>query len=160
MPIDYSHLPLKLTGLTEREQIKDTLYRCLLSFDSGSKQLFESAITSDRESFSMKIGDQPVVQGADKVWKESIEHIGQMDTQHNVSGVRIDIKPDGKSAFVTANALNQHLKEGQGMNLEADHLLAGGFYELDYVKEAEEWRIKHFGMKIVWTRGSWAVLGN
>lgn len=160
MPVDNYSYPVKLQGLTEREAITDALYRCVMAFDGNNKQLFESAITTKRDAFSMQIGDYPKMVGLETVYKDSFDHIGPMETQHHVTCVRIDIKPDGKTAFVTANALNQHFKPGTSFNPEAENFLAGGVYELDFVREGDEWRIKHFGMKIVWTRGNQAVLAH
>lgn len=158
MPIDYSRVPLKLNGLTDREAIKDTLYRFVMSFDSGNKQLFESAVVSNHKQFSMQIGDKPKMEGVDAVYSQSFEQVGAMETQHTVSCVRIDIKPDGSSAFVTANAQNQHFKAGEGLKPDADNFLAGSFYEVDVIKEEGEWLIKHFEMQIIWTRGNGAVM--
>jgi hypothetical protein len=95
--------------------------------------------------------------GTETIIEQSVKHVGQLDTQHLVSGIRIDIKPDGKSASLMCNALNQHMRAGEGFKQEKDNFLAGSIYEMEYVKEEGGWKIAKWVLRIIYTQGTRAV---
>ena len=60
---------------------------------------------------------------------------------------------------MTANALAQHYRAGQGQVPNAERMLAGSTYDVQVAKEASgQWKIKTLVLKITWTEGSWAVM--
>lgn len=158
MPLDISAYPTKLTGLSDREEIADALYRVLLAFDHNDADLFRSAMATTVEP-SMTIGDRPTMTGTETIVSQGVNLVGPLDTQHLVSGIRIDIRPDGKSAFLTCNAQNQHRRPKEGLSPEAENLLSGSLYEMEYVKEDGGWKIAKWDLKIIYLQGTWAVMG-
>ena len=156
MPFDTSSYPTTLTGLTEREAIADCLYRATLAFDHNDHRLFRSACSTSTPTV-MQIGDQDPIVGVENIIERSVDHVGKMDTQHLVSGIRIDVRPDAKTASLTCNALNQHFRPGDGLKAEKDNLLAGSLYEMEFVKEDDGWKIAKWVLKIIYTQGTYAV---
>jgi hypothetical protein len=62
-------------------------------------------------------------------------------------------------AHMTASALAQHYRAGQGQVPNAERMLAGSTYDIQVVKEASgQWKIKTWVLKIIWIEVSWAVM--
>ena len=149
--------PQSLSGLSTREEITDTVVRACLALDSNNKSLWESAWASDPD-ISLEINGN-VMKGMESLNKNCFDGIGPMDTQHLVSSIRVDVKEGADTAHVTANALAQHYRPGQGRVADAERLLAGSIYDVKVVKEANgRWKLKTWVLKIIWTEGNWAVM--
>jgi SnoaL-like domain len=149
--------PLSLSGLSTREQISDAIFRACLGLDSNNKALWESAWASDPE-ISMDIGGN-VLTGLENMNKNCFDNIGPMDTEHLITSVRIDVQEGASVSHVTANALNQHFRKGQGNDANAEHLLTGSIYDIHVVKvNSGEWKLKTWAAKIIWRQGTSAVM--
>ncbi|SCU89906.1 LANO_0D06854g1_1 [Lachancea nothofagi CBS 11611] len=145
-----------LSGLTTREEIVDVVYRVCLALDSNDKALWESAWARSPD-ITLDIGGN-VSTGLEKI-NAGFDSIGPMDTQHLVSSVRVDVKDGSDKAHVTANALAQHFRAGQGQVPNADHLLVGSTYDIQIVKQADgAWKLKTWVLKVTWTEGTWDVM--
>lgn len=153
MPLDTT-FPIKLTGLTLREEIEDVIIRACLAFDHGSKELMLSTLTKAGDS-QMIIGERTYV-GMEI--PEALNHVGQMDTQHLISGVRIDVEEDAETAYLTCNFQNQHFPAGEGMKDVKKNLLSAGIYEVDLVKEDDGWKIKLWSLKIIYLEGDFSIM--
>jgi hypothetical protein len=106
--------PLNLSGLTPREEITDAVHRLLLAIDHNSPELLNSAIISRAKSPGKKTAFElweggkfkfPIPSGLAGV----VASMGEMDTLHMISNVRIDVREDGETAGVVAYALAQHV---------------------------------------------------
>ncbi|KAH8678229.1 hypothetical protein BX600DRAFT_147483 [Xylariales sp. PMI_506] len=173
--------PTFLTGLTTREAIADAITRACLAIDSNDRALWESAwatstsgadgapplaAASARDEVSMVINGREL-RGMDTLYSECFDRVGPMDTQHLISGLRIELlgskekdEEEEEEARATANALNQHFRPGQGMVPGAEHLLVGSTYDIRLVREAHDgqWRIRSWVLKSIWGQGNPEVL--
>jgi hypothetical protein len=149
--------PHSLSGLTVREQISDCLIRACLALDAYDRPLWDSAWATS-SPVSLVVNGR-VMQGKEAVDHDCFDVAGPLDTQHLLSGVRIDVKEGAHTARLTCNALNQHFRPGEGLKTGAEHLMAGSVYEVEVVKEdSGEWRMKTWKLNLRWSQGSWAVM--
>lgn len=151
MPIDTSNFPLKLSGLTDREEIADALYRICYGFDGGNFELFRSGWSSKEDSWfeirnEKKVGHEEI----NKVFHA----IASLDSHHLITNVRINIK--GETAILHANAQNQHFRNNEGLQISEGrpNFLGGGVYEVHFVKEEGEWKVFGWVYKTLWCQGS------
>ena len=153
LEMPYTH---SLSGLSPREQIEDVVIRACLAFDSNDKPLFQSAWAKEPDII-LDINGK-TLRGMERI-NECFDSIGPMDTQHFVSSIRIDVKEYERVAQVTANALNQHFRAGEGQLLHSERLLTGSTYNIRAVKEDDgQWKLKTWALKTIWTEGTWAVI--
>lgn len=148
--------PTTLPSLRDREAIPDALYRCVLGIDTDDKTLFDSAFTQDA-SFDF---NGSVMSGLDAIHTGMFDNVSKLDTTHFVSNVRVNFRDGVSTASMTASALAQHFRPGQGNEAGATRLTSGSLYFIDLVKDNEDgaWRVKHWTMKLVWTEGDWGVM--
>lgn len=159
--------PITLTSLTSREAVADALYRAVTGLDANDLSLFESAFELQDCMFDL---NGTVSTGIQEIRDNVFSAVGPLDTTHFISNVRVSLtegegKKEGEEekAYMTAYALAQHYRTGEGIDLKAErgHLMSGSMYFLDLVKsEGNEglWRIKKWGMKIVWLDGDMGVV--
>lgn len=143
-------LQSNLSGLTTREAIQDTLYRMLSALDVSDWALFESAFTPDAV-FHL---DDRVMDGLDAIKSGCFDVVSKLDTTHMISNIRI--ANTETTASVTATAMSQHYKKGQGKT-GGPYLLAGALYNIDMVKE-DLWKVKLWKMNVQWAEGDWSVV--
>ena len=149
--------PQTLSGLSTREEIADTIVRACLALDSNNKALWDSVWAADPD-ITLDINGN-VMKGLESITKNCFDGIGPMDTQHLLTSIRVDVKEGANTAQVTANALAQHYRAGQGQDPNAERMLAGSTYDIQVVKEANgQWKVKSWVLKIIWSEGSWAVM--
>lgn len=103
LPLVASIIP----GLTPREAVADTFYRCLFGLDTNEPAIFASAF--------LKNSDTAIFAGPVELrgWKEisaSFEWIFKITTTHISSNVRVDVK-DESTALLTAHVVAHHVKE-------------------------------------------------
>ena len=148
--------PHPLSGLSTREQIADTLTRACLALDSNDKSLWASAWSTEPDiAFDLNGRLLKGQEGVDSGFLLA----GPLDTQHLISGVRIDVQEGANTAHMTANGLNQHYKPGQGLVDNAEHLLAGNMYDVQVVKQSDgQWKIRSWKIKTIWKQGNWSVI--
>ena len=152
-------LPTSLTGLSSREAIADVLHRACLALDLNSPSLWESAWLTSDPSICMEISGRPVIKGWANLNAHALALIGPLDTQHNNSGIRIDLREGASTARLTCNALNQHFRAGEGHKPGAAHLLAGSTYDIELTLDGKsEWKMKSWKLNITWAQGDWAVM--
>lgn len=152
MPTD---LPTTLPGLTDRETIKDALYRCVTGLDTGDATFFESAFTADA-SFDL---NGKVMESLPTIKSDVFDIINKLDTTHFITNERIFHEPNANTAKMTASALAQHFGKGKGLKGDEKRLLTGSPYWIDLVREEGSglWKIKTFVMKSTWVEGSYDV---
>lgn len=83
-----------------------------------------------------------------------------MDTTHFISNIRIDVKDDAAdTASMTAYAVAQHYRKGEGYDPSTPNLMSGGIYTLDMVKDKNDglWKIRKWGANMIWRQGDRAV---
>ncbi|KAL2836230.1 SnoaL-like domain-containing protein [Aspergillus pseudodeflectus] len=153
-------LPILLSpSLTPREAISDALYRCIEGVDTKNKALFDSSFT---QTATFEVNGA-VSEGLAAIHANCFDIIGPKNTTHFVSNIRIHIDESGEKAAMSAYALAQHYREGEGLKGDQERLLTGNFYQLQLVREAglaegEFWRIETFVVKSSWAEGQWGVL--
>ncbi|PYH85169.1 hypothetical protein BO82DRAFT_429658 [Aspergillus uvarum CBS 121591] len=154
-----SFFPTTLPALPLREAIIDPLYRAVLSFDDADLPLFESAFFEDAVfDFNGR-----VMEGRAAIKSGSWDSVSKLDTTHFLSNVRINLPAeDSTTATVTASALAQHFRAGQGNQPGTARLMSGALYSVDVERDLSEgngvWRIKRWRMNLVWTEGDWGVM--
>ena len=151
--------PHNLTGLTEREAITDVLYRVIIGFDSNDFSFIESAFAGEDAVVDF---NGKTIPGLSAVKNAIFATVGPLDTTHNLSNIRVDVKDGANTASLTAVAIAQHAPTGTGPNPAGKKFLAGSQYWIDLVKEegSREWKIKKFTTKIMWTQGDPSVMGH
>lgn len=146
--------PISLPSLNEREAIEDALYRCVLGFDTGDSGLLDSAFAPDA-TFEI-MGN--VMNGLSAIHAGSFDRISKLDTTHHLSNIRVNLENLSNGiASVTASAMAQHYRLGEGNKPDTSRLLSGALYFVDVVKDKEMWKIKSCKAKIIWTEGDWDV---
>lgn len=152
--------PYSLSGLSTREQISDTIMWACLNIDSNDKSLFESAwATEDSENITFGTKTGTVLRGLENISKKCFDHVGPMDTHHLTTNIRIDLKDGADTAYMTANALNQHYAAGESLKPDAKYLLVGSRYDIEVVRESDgQWKIKSWILNVVWRQGDRSVM--
>ena len=148
--------PISLSGLSTREQIADTIIRACLGIDSNNKALWESAWAHSPE-FSMGSSGEGKIQGLEALNKAIFDRVGPMDTQHLITNIRIDVEEGADTAHMTAMALAQHYRAGQGREADADFRLGGAAYDMQVVREDGQWKLKSWVGNGIWSQGTRAV---
>lgn len=148
--------PVHLQGLTTREQIADVIIRACLAIDINDRTLWESAWATEEPTFEL---NGKLYKGLDSINGESFNVVGPMDTQHQTTSLRVEVEDGASTAHLTAWALNQHFRAGQGMVPGSPFLLVGHSYDIDLIKESSgQWRMQTWRIKTVWYQGTWDVL--
>ncbi|KAL2812540.1 SnoaL-like domain-containing protein [Aspergillus granulosus] len=153
------HLPACLSpALTVREAITDAVTRFLVGLDTPDKHLFESAFI---KSATLSVNGN-VFEGLSSIMTGCYDLIGKLDTTHFLTNVRINVEACGKKAGVTASALSQHYRPGEGLQGGGkDALVMGSLYWVELVRdegEEEFWRIQHLTLRSAWADGEWWIL--
>ncbi|KAF5012499.1 hypothetical protein FDECE_1452 [Fusarium decemcellulare] len=147
-------------SLSDREAIPDALYRSIIGLDTNDQTIFESAWHKD----AVFIFDgNPAIETLDGILATTFKLIGSsLDTTHMVSNVRIDVKDGADTAALTAHALAQHYRKGEGRNPQASRFLTGSLYNVDLVKDKSEglWKITRFELNVIWNEGDPSILAH
>lgn len=149
-------MDIALPSLTTREAIADALHRAILGFDTADQTLLDSALTPD----AVMDLDGRIMTGLDEIHSECFEHIAKMETTHFITNVRISV-PDGAStAKITAHALSQHYRPGDGKIPDSAHLTGGSLYDIHAVKDERDglWKMSIWKIKPIWFSGDWNVM--
>lgn len=150
-------VPVSLSGLSAREEIIDAVLRISQAIDTNDISLWEGAWAKDANPTASLRGNTHT--GYDEITANVFARVAPMDTHHQVSNFRIDVQEGASTARLTAYALAQHYRAGEGMVPDAPSLLAGGFYHIEAVKTADgSWKIKSWDVEIKWVSGSWEVM--
>ncbi|KAK0612424.1 hypothetical protein B0T17DRAFT_475183, partial [Bombardia bombarda] len=143
--------------LTPRESIADAIYRIVNGLDSNDLDLFVSGWTEDAVFDINGIESKGLL-----ALKENLfGSISKLDTTHFVTNMRISISEGGETADLTANALSQHFRRGEGMK-GGKGWLAGVLYRVEVVKVAgvgEEWKVRDLKVVTLWAEGDVTVMG-
>lgn len=153
-----TNTPIVLSSLSKREAITDAIYRAILAVDTNDMPMLLSAIAPGEDTCFEREGT--VVKGADAIKKRMMDMIGPMNTTHTVSNIRVDVKDGADTAFVTATAVAQHYRAGEGADGASQHLLVGGLYNIHLVEDKSDglWKIKKWILKPVWRDGDRSVM--
>ena len=145
-------------GLSDREAIPDALYRSIFGLDTSDQEVFKSAWHKDA---AFIYDGAPTTQGLDAILASTFKYVGEgLDTTHSVSNVRVDLKDGANTAKLTAHALAQHYRKGDGRNPKATRYLTGNMYWVDLVKESDGlWKMTKLEIKVVWGEGDPSVFG-
>ncbi|KAA8650681.1 hypothetical protein EYZ11_003461 [Aspergillus tanneri] len=146
-----------LPALPLREAIVDAVNRAVLSFDANDLSLFESAFFED----AIFDFNGTVMTGRTAIREGCYDNVSKLDTTHFLSNVRINLPSESSpTATVTASALAQHFRTGQGNQPDTTRLTSGSLYFVDVSQDDASglWKIKKWTMKLVWTEGDWGVM--
>ncbi|KAI9732029.1 MAG: hypothetical protein M1818_007624 [Claussenomyces sp. TS43310] len=147
-------LPSALPSLSVREAIADALYRGVVGLDTANDALFDSAFTQD----AVLDINSMVMNGLSAIHTGCYDTIAKLDTTHFITNVRVNVKDGESKASMTASALAQHYRHGQGLESGAVHLLTGGLYYLDLMKDEDGlWKATNFKMRSTWAEGDRTV---
>lgn len=156
-------LPTNLSGLTPREAVADAMYRAIYGADTNDYNLFASAWakdTPDSNTFTRPLGNETLdMTGMTEINEKLWGPLSKLDTHHTLGNVRVDIKDDGKTAYLTTYSLAQHHRLGEGPDVEKKGMLAGTTYFVDIVKEEDGvWRMKKWAVGINWLEGDLSIV--
>ncbi len=149
-------LPFALQSISTREAIADAVYRAVQGIDTNDLPLFKSALTED---VSMEATGMGVIQ-ADDIVNKMFSGVGPMDTTHIISNIRINAEEDGHTASMTAYAVAQHFRKGEGHDPAAPGLLSGGIYTLELVKDSKDglWKVRKWVVDFKWMQGDRSIM--
>ncbi|KAK9234744.1 hypothetical protein V1525DRAFT_412084 [Lipomyces kononenkoae] len=149
-----SSLPTALPSLSVREYVIDALYRCVIGLDTANKDLFDSSLTQDAV---LDINGR-VLNGLDAIHAGCYNILAKLDTTHFITNVRVSVKDGESTASLTASALAQHYRQGQGLESGAEGLLTGVLYYVDLVKDTDGlWKATNSKMRTTWFEGDRAI---
>lgn len=150
--------PIKVKTFTTSEAIIDPLYRAVIGLDTNNLPLFESSFINKKDAvFEM---DGYAMEGFDTIHDKMFKFIGPLDTTHFITNTRVQLEDGANEAVVTAYALAQHYKTGEGPDPATKRLLSGSMYQVDVVRDEIDglWKIKRWTMKIVWVEGDRSIV--
>ncbi|KAK3301122.1 uncharacterized protein B0H64DRAFT_382665 [Chaetomium fimeti] len=151
--------PHYLPSLSERDAIADALYRTTIGCDHNDTELFNSAWAGEDVSFEIHNDNKIVMSGLSDIRKNLFELVGPMDTTHNTTTVRVNLKDGADIATLTAVSTAQHCPPGMGRDPTGPKYTTGGEYSVDLIKDdSGVWRIKKLVLRIVWTQGDPSVI--
>ncbi|RFU30231.1 hypothetical protein B7463_g6101, partial [Scytalidium lignicola] len=151
--------PHSLSSLSQREAIIDTVYRALLGCDHHDTPIFNSAWAGEDVVFELHDDQKRVIPNLSLIRTHILDRVGPMDTTHNISMARVDVKDGADTASLTATSLAQHSPPGRGREPDGPKYTVGGQYSVDLVKdEAGEWKIKKLVLNVIWTQGDASVM--
>lgn len=145
---------INISPLTTREAVADALYRCCLGLDCNDYDMVESSL-AEGDDLTMEVKGRFGLKGRDQIKKYIFDFIGPLDTTHHISNVRVDVKDGADTATMSAYAVAQHYRAGEGPDPTASRLMTGAIYMLDLVKDSKDglWKIKKWSAKMVWREG-------
>ncbi|KAF4456910.1 NTF2 [Fusarium albosuccineum] len=149
-------LPITLSSLNVREAIADALYRGIDGVDTNDATLFRSSMTDD-VCFDLR-GN--ATNGLEDVTQNILGFVGPMDTTHNVSNLRIDVNAELDKASLSAHAICQHCRPGEGIDTKSPKYTTGVMYFMDLVKSTEDglWKAKKWTVKYIWAEGDETIM--
>ncbi|KIW09831.1 hypothetical protein PV08_11932 [Exophiala spinifera] len=146
-------LPHSLPNLAAREAVVDALYRAVQGIDTNDHALFKSAITDDA---TMELPGVASI-GGEGIMK-MFAGVGPMDTTHAISNVRVNLEQGASTATMTAYAVAQHFKAGEGADATSPNLLAGAIYTLTLVEDGGLWKVKKWVADFKWRQGDPSIM--
>lgn len=146
--------PISLPFLSDREAIKDTIYRCILSVDTADVELFDSGLLPNA---TLNFNNSEL-SGKQTIRTVFFEKVCKLDCTHHVSNVRINLL--GNTASVTASVLSQHYRQGEGNISNTPSLFDGTLNFFEVVKDDTDglWKVKSWDVKIIWSEGDPTIL--
>jgi hypothetical protein len=148
---------IKLSGLTDYQACVDTVHRFVQGIDDNDRALAESAFTPDCEYdlTAVDAGGEPIGTFAsrDAFVGQLMEHVGVLDTLHQITNVRVDVRGDDTAAL-TCMVLAQHFRPGEGPKPDKQGYLMGNRFNAELKKEEEGfWRIAKIKLRCQWAQG-------
>jgi hypothetical protein len=151
--------PHVLSSLVEREAITEVIYRALIACDRYDTATFNTAWAGEDVVFEIHDDEKRVLPNLTLIRTHILDKVGPMDTTHNLSLVRVDVKDGADTASLTATSLAQHCPPGKGRDPEGPKYTVGGQYSVDLIKdEAGEWKVKKWVLNVIWSQGDPSVM--
>lgn len=151
--------PPSLSGLSEREAITDALYRAAIGSDHYDAELFNSAWAGEDVSMELHDDNKRVLPNLSLIRAHVFDKVGPMDTTHNISMVRVNVKQGADTATLTATSTAVHSPPGKGRDPEGIKYTVGGEYSVELIKdETSVWRIKKLVLNVIWTQGDVSLM--
>ena len=158
---------INLRGLSPREAVIDAVLRMTQGLDDANEALIDSAFT-DNATFDLngvKNTGNPggTIEGKAATVKALMNSVGtRLDSLHQVTNCRVEIGEDGDTANLTAYALAQHFRRGQGvLPPDSKGYLMGNRYATKLKKDKGEgglWKIEEFKLECRWADGDRSVM--
>lgn len=135
----------------------EALYRYTAGLDLRDNDLLASAFAADAISDFRPAGkkagfEYPVLEGRDFIIATLLASLNQIDTTHSVSNPRVSI--NGDKAVMDALVEAQHLPA----NDHSRHYLMKNRYDVELVRQGEDWVIQRVTVDNVWRMGDPTVL--
>jgi len=149
--------PISLLSLSTREAVADALYRGVLGLDTNDLAMWKSAWLEHDSSMDLY---GRIMQG-DELIENLFKSIGPLETTHTISNIRVNVKEGEDTAGMTASAVAQHYRPGEGVNPDTKGFLTGGLYFIDLVKDKSDglWKMRKWTLKLVWVEGDASIVG-
>ena len=143
------------TSLTPQEAIVDAVHRALLGIDTHDRAMWDSAwVQREEASFDL---NGTIFAPKSALDARVFDIIGPLDSHHYLSNVRFTSIGE-REASLTTYIFAQHKKPGEGMHPDKRGLLVGANYFVDLVREDEVWKVKKWGVRMVWREGDKSVI--
>lgn len=155
-PFKAKTLPLKLSGLTDREACIDTIVRFVQGIDDASEELLMSAFDPSVEFDLTAVSAVGVPfgkhSGRDEVVAHLLSSVGRLDTLHQTTNFRVIV--EGDEAQLTCFNLAQHMRAGDGHDGSKPQYLMGNRMWVKLVRAEEGlWRMKQVELSNMWAQG-------
>ncbi len=144
--------------LADKAAVADALLRFANGMDTDEADLIRSAFTEDAAAdftaAATRLGiGFPLLEGQDAIVAGLTQFVGNLDTSHSVTNVRIELDGDTASMYALVEA--QHLPLG----VRDRHLLMKNRYVMVARREAADWRLTHMAIDNIWADGDISVVG-
>lgn len=153
---DMTAIPVNISGLSDREAVRDAMCRCLESLDTNNRQLFLSSFHNDKNVVFQV--DDTETRGIENIVNQGFAKVGPLDTTHVMGNERILI--EGGNARLTASAVSTHFLPGEGADPTTSEFSVGATYEVDLSKSSDGlWKIKLWKIRCRWKTGDPSIIG-
>lgn len=149
--------------LSDRDLVIETLSRYTYGIDDGNRELFASTLTEDCffdfSEYRKRGVDVPDTRGK----KDSVDFTmtgagDTKDSMHYLSNFLVTI--EGDAAKLTCYVLAQHYRLGEGLrHKNDDYFIMGHKYDVNLVREGNEWKIKVLRLRPSWVHGLPQIMG-
>lgn len=138
---------------SEQEEIKQVIYKLLLTIDEKDEAGFEAILTGEDTVFNL---DGWKTESASKISKVLKDQLEPLQTTHFAHNTIVDIQES--TAIASFYGLNQHYLIGTGPEGNyTNKLLAASRNEIHLVKVDGNWKAKVWNFSLKWRQGNTSI---
>lgn len=153
---DLTDIHAEIRRLRDRHEIVDALYRFAAGQDLRDREMFLSAFAPDAQldftDPARRFGAEVPVMRDRRTIAGILATLAPLDTTHTVTNCRVVV--DGDRAHLLALVEAQHVTRTSPLR----HLLLKNVYDLDLLRDQNQWVIQRMRIRNVWSDGDPTVL--